>query len=444
MKVCIVGTGYVGLVTGTCFSEMGNDVICVDIDKNKIENLRNNIIPIYEPGLEEMVKRNQKEKRLEFTTDIKYAVEKSLIIFIAVGTPPDKDGNADMRYVYSVASNIGKSVNSYKIIVNKSTVPIGTADKVKDIIQTELDKRGVDLEFDLVSNPEFLKEGDAINDFMKPDRVIIGVDNVRVAEIIKELYNPFVRNNHPILTMDIRSAEMTKYAANCMLASRISFMNEIANICEHLGADIAQVRLGIGTDSRIGLSFLYPGVGYGGSCFPKDVQALIKISEEHGVDSNILKSIEDVNAAQKKVLIKKILKHFDGELKDKVIAIWGLAFKPNTDDMREAPSIVIINELIRLGAICNVYDPVANEEAKRIFCDYDNVFYFDNQYDALINSDAMVLVTEWHNFRRPDFDKIRSLMKNLVVFDGRNQYEPKDMHKMGFAYYCIGRPEVII
>lgn len=440
MKISVIGTGYVGLVTGTCFADMGNDVICVDIDEKKIENLKNGIIPIYEPGLEEMVKRNHKEERLNFTTDLKDAVEKSLFCFIAVGTPPGEDGSADLKHVLSVASGIGKYMNGYKIIVDKSTVPVGTAEKVKEAVKRELNSRGVNLEFDIVSNPEFLKEGAAIEDFMKPDRVVVGTDNVRTAELMKELYAPFMRNNFRVITMDIKSAEITKYAANCMLATRISFMNEIANICDICGADVDMVRQGIGSDTRIGHKFLFPGVGYGGSCFPKDIKALIKTSEELKYDSKVLKAVEDVNEAQKKIMANKILKHFNGDVKGKTFAVWGLSFKPKTDDMREAPSLVIIDNLIKNGAKIHAFDPEAMKEAKKILPESETVKYFDNSYKALSGADAVVLVTEWGAFREPDFDKMKGLMKGNVIFDGRNQYNPKIVREKGFIYYSIGRP----
>ncbi|MEZ7890475.1 MAG: UDP-glucose/GDP-mannose dehydrogenase family protein [Candidatus Wallbacteria bacterium] len=440
MKISVIGTGYVGLVTGTCFADMGNDVICVDIDEKKIENLKNGIIPIYEPGLEEMVKRNHKEERLNFTTDLKDAVEKSLFCFIAVGTPPGEDGSADLKHVLSVASGIGKYMNGYKIIVDKSTVPVGTAEKVKEAVKRELNSRGVNLEFDIVSNPEFLKEGAAIEDFMKPDRVVVGTDNVRTAELMKELYAPFMRNNFRVITMDIKSAEITKYAANCMLATRISFMNEIANICDICGADVDMVRQGIGSDTRIGHKFLFPGVGYGGSCFPKDIKALIKTSEELKYDSKVLKAVEDVNEAQKKIMANKILKHFNGDVKGKTFAVWGLSFKPKTDDMREAPSLVIIDNLIKNGAKIQAFDPEAMKEAKKILPESETVKYFDNSYKALSGADAVVLVTEWGAFREPDFDKMKGLMKGNVIFDGRNQYNPKIVREKGFIYYSIGRP----
>ncbi len=439
MKITIIGSGYVGLVTGTCFAEMGNDVICMDIDAKKIEGLKNGVIPIYEPGLEEMIKRNHKEERLSFTTDIKEAVEKSLFCFIAVGTPPGEDGSADLQYVLKVAENIGKYMNGYKIIVDKSTVPVGTAEKVKETIKKELAARGANFEFDVVSNPEFLKEGAAIDDFMKPDRVVIGCDDVRTAELMKELYSPFMRKNFRIITMDIRSAELTKYAANCMLATRISFMNEMANICEKCGADIDMIRKGIGSDSRIGTSFLYAGIGYGGSCFPKDVKALIRTANEIGFKPKVLEAVEDVNEKQKEFMVEKILKYFNGDIKGKTFALWGLSFKPKTDDMREAPSTVMVNKLHEHGAKIQAFDPEATAEAKKIMPEAENMKYFENAYKALGGADAMVLVTEWSSFREPDFEKMKTLMKSHVIFDGRNQYNPKFVRESGFKYYSVGR-----
>lgn len=435
MKVAVVGSGYVGLVAGTCFAQTGNNVICVDVDEEKIEKLKQGDIPIYEPGLEEMVKQNVKEERLSFTTDIAGAVRESLIIFIAVGTPPGEDGSADLQYVLAAARSIGKAANGYKIIVDKSTVPVGTAKKVAAVLSEESS-----YEFDVVSNPEFLKEGAAIDDFMKPDRVVIGTYDPRVAEIMKELYSPFVRSGKPILIMDVASAEMTKYAANAMLATRISFMNEIANLCERVGADVAKVRDGIGTDSRIGRPFLFSGCGYGGSCFPKDTRAIISTADEVGYDFKIVKAVEDVNARQKEMLFEKIEKVFDNDLKGKKIAVWGLSFKPRTDDMREAPAIVLIDALLEAGATVTATDPEAFEEAKKVFS--DRITYHDNMYDTLPDADALVLVTEWGQFQNPDFDKIKSLMKQPVIFDGRNIYSARSMQIYGFKYYPIGRPSV--
>jgi len=439
MKLAVIGTGYVGLVTGTCFAEMGNNVICVDNDKNKIDLLNNGGIPIWEPGLEDMVKKNFTEKRIQFTTDIKFAVEESDICFIAVGTPPDEDGSADLRYVLAVARDIATYMNGHKIVIDKSTVPVGTGDKVKNAIQAVLDKRKVDFTFDVVSNPEFLKEGDAINDSMKPDRVVVGTDSEKCAKTMRELYAPFARSHEKMIIMSVRSAEMTKYAANAMLATKISFINDIANLCEKLGADVHEVRHGIGSDSRIGYQFIYPGCGYGGSCFPKDVKALIKMAK--GVDSEmrILQSVEDVNDDQKRVLFDKVTKYFGEDLTGKTFAIWGLSFKPKTDDMREAPSRVIIEHLISAGAKIQAYDPVAMEEAKRIFGENSNIKYANGNYETLIDADALLLVTEWNQFRYPDFVEIKNRLKNPVIFDGRNQYNPRELKKLGFAYYAIGR-----
>lgn len=442
MKVCVVGTGYVGLVAGTCFAECGNDVICVDVVASKIEGLRNGIIPIYEPGLKELVLRNSEEGRLSFTTDIVAAVKESLVIFIAVGTPPGEDGSADLKHVINVARDIGRHMESFKILVDKSTVPVGTADKVRAAVAEELAVRGVSIEFDVVSNPEFLKEGAAIDDFMKPDRVVIGTDNVRTAEIMKELYAPFMRKINRLIVMDIRSAEMTKYAANAMLATKISFMNQIANLCERMGADVAAVREGIGSDSRIGYDFLFPGVGYGGSCFPKDVKALVKTAEECRYDFILLKAVEEVNERQKLVLTHKIeaLLGSTGSpkpLAGKTIAIWGLSFKPRTDDMREAPSVAIICRLLELGATVRAHDPVAIKEAKKIFG--DRIEYSANHYEILQGADALAIVTEWSEYRNPDFAKIRSSLRSPLIFDGRNLYEPGRMKDAGFEYYPIGR-----
>ena len=447
MNICVIGTGYVGLVAGTCFADSGNDVICVDIDAKKIEKLNRGEIPIYEPGLEELVKRNTKEGRLRFTTDLSYGVKESLICFIAVGTPPGGDGSADLKYVLEAARNIAGDMDGYRIIVNKSTVPVGTADKVKAAIQEELDKRSKKYEFDVVSNPEFLKEGAAIDDFMKPDRVIIGTNSAHAAEIMKELYSSFMRKTDRLIMMDVRSAEMTKYAANAMLATKISFINEIANLCELVGADIDNVRKGIGTDSRIGFEFLFPGVGYGGSCFPKDVQAMIRTAGEYGYDMKILKSVEDVNYRQKGVIVDKMLKYFEARgkgqgakgkpLEGNIIGIWGLSFKPRTDDMREAPSITIINRLLDAGARIKAHDPEAMTEAMKIFG--NKVEYLKDNYEVVKDTDALVVITEWNEFRRPNFEKMRKLMKTPVIFDGRNIYDPDEMRGMGFTYYGIGR-----
>ena len=439
MKLTVIGTGYVGLVSGTCFAEMGNDVICVDNDKNKIDGLNSGKIPIWEPGLEEMVQRNTEGGRLTFTTDIKAAVEKSDICFIAVGTPPDEDGSADLQYVLAVAKDIAKYMNGYKVIIDKSTVPVGTADKVAATIQEVLDERGAKHKFDVVSNPEFLKEGDAINDSMKPDRVVVGTDSEECAELMRELYTPFARSHEKLIIMSVRSAEMTKYTANAMLATKISFMNDIANLCELTGADISEVRHGIGSDSRIGYKFIYPGVGYGGSCFPKDVKALIKMAEGIGTKTRVLQAVEDVNDDQKSVLVHKVKKHFGEDLSGLTFAVWGLAFKPKTDDMREAPAITIINGLIEAGAVVQAFDPVAMDEANRTFGDNPKIKYTHGNYDALKGADALLLITEWNQFRYPDFDKMKNLLKNPVIFDGRNQYNPKELKEKGFAYYGIGR-----
>lgn len=439
MKLTVVGSGYVGLVTGTCFAEMGSDVWCVDIDREKIENLKKGVIPIYEPGLEEMVKRNFAEGRLRFTTDLSDGLSESLFVFIAVGTPPDEDGSADLQYVLDVAREVGSKMEKYVIVVNKSTVPVGTAEKVRAALREELDRRGrSDLEFDVVSNPEFLKEGDAIEDFMRADRVVVGTDNVRTAELMKELYEPFQRKGNKVVIMDITSSELTKYAANAMLATRISFMNELSALCELSGASIEKVREGIGSDSRIGRSFLYAGVGYGGSCFPKDVKALIHTMKEFKLDPKLLTAVEDVNKEQRGRFINRVLGHFGGDVKGKTLAVWGLSFKPQTDDMREAPSIDIIKGLRAKGASFRAYDPVAVREARRVLGD-DGIEYTAHYYDALNGADALLLVTEWHQFRRPDFERMKTLMKSPVVFDGRNQYEVKSMLEMGFTYYSIGR-----
>ncbi|MGC8764325.1 MAG: UDP-glucose dehydrogenase family protein [Brevinematia bacterium] len=439
MKICMVGTGYVGLVTGTCLAEIGNDVICIDNNADKIRMLNENIVPIYEPRLEELIENNRAAKRLSFSTDIKYGVEVSDLIFIAVGTPTNIDGSADLKYVYIVAEDIGRYINGYKVIVNKSTVPVGTAGKVREIIQKEIEKRGEIIEFDVVSNPEFLKEGAAVEDFMRPDRVIIGADNERAGKIMMELYSPFVKNGHPVILVDTRSSEIIKYAANCMLALRISFMNEISKLCEKYDADIMKVRQGIGTDQRIGMPFLYAGVGYGGSCFPKDVKAMIKMFQEIGEDSKLFEAIDEINEKQRERFFEKIFNHFKGNIKDRVFGVWGLSFKPNTDDMREAPSVYIINRLLDNGAFVNVYDPKAMKEARRIFKDDKRIKYFDYQYDVLENADGLVLITEWNCFKEPDFKMIYSLLKEKVIFDGRNIYDPVALREMGFSYYGIGR-----
>jgi len=446
MNISIIGTGYVGLVTGACFAESGNNVICMDIDKEKINKLKKGIVPIYEPGLDEIVRKNLNTGRLKFTTDLEYAVRNSEIIFLCLPTPPGKDGDADLGILFSVVKNIAKILRGLakdeknqlkKLIVSKSTVPVGTADKIKEMLNKELGKYSDKIDLYVASNPEFLKEGNAVQDFMFPDRVVIGVNDGEAEKILRELYEPFVRTGAPILVMDTRSAEMVKYTANAFLAMRISFMNEIANLCEKLGADVEKVRIAIGYDNRIGPRFLFPGVGWGGSCFPKDIKALMKMGEKNGVELKIVKSVYEVNERQKKLIVEKIKKHFGRELKNKKIAIWGLSFKPKTDDMREAPSIVIINELLKLGAKISAFDPVAVPNAKKIFG--DKVKFAKNQYEALKNADALVLITEWQEFREPDFNYIKTLMRTPVVFDGRNIYNPEKLKKLGFIYYGIGR-----
>ena len=440
MKVVIVGSGYVGLVSGACFSEMGNHVTCVDIDSKKIDKLNNGIIPIYEPGLEAMVLKNIERKNLFFTNDLGAAIQEADIVFIAVGTPMGDDGAADLQYVLAVAKEIGRTMNHSLVVVDKSTVPVGTADKVKATIQLELDARTLDITFDVVSNPEFLKEGVAINDFMKPDRVVIGAETDVAIAKMKELYIPFCMSRERFITMDVRSAEMTKYAANAMLATKISFMNEIANICERVGADANQVRIGIGSDTRIGYSFIYPGCGYGGSCFPKDVKALKKIAQEHGYEAKLITAVEQVNNSQKLVIAEKIIKKYGADLTGKTFGIWGLAFKPGTDDMREAPAIYIIKELVSRGAKIIAYDPKAIGEAKEHYLKgIQNISYVASKYQALENADAMILLTEWKEFRSPDFEEMAKLLKQPVIFDGRNQYIAYDIEKKGFEYYRIGK-----
>ncbi len=444
MNVCIVGTGYVGLVSAACFAEMGNNVCCVDINPEVVEKLKQGIVHIYEPGLEELVKRNYAQKRLSFTTSLEEGLKDSLFVFICVGTPPKEDGSADLSYVYQVARDIGKLMQDYKIVVDKSTVPVGTADKVRSLILEEQKKRGVSIEFDVVSNPEFLKEGDAVNDFMKPDRVIVGTDNVRTAELLKALYAPFARSREKLIVMSVRSAEMTKYAANCMLATKISFINEIANICELVGADVGDVRLGIGSDHRIGYHFIYPGVGYGGSCFPKDVKALISTAIEYGYDPILLQAVDRVNDLQKRILAFKIKQYFEpqGGVQGKTLALWGLSFKPNTDDMREAPALVLIDLLTKEGMRIRAFDPVAGERAKEILKDNKYVEIVDDQYAALEEADALAVITEWNQFRNPDFNRIKKELKAPLIFDGRNLYPPRLMGEMGFAYFSIGRKTV--
>ena len=436
MKITVVGTGYVGLVTGTCFAEVGVDVTCVDIDQKKIENLNNGILPIYEPGLEEMVTRNTQKKRLHFSTSLSESIKDVEVAFIAVGTPPDEDGSADLKYVLAVAAGIGQHMQKPLVVVTKSTVPVTTAEKVRKALQAELDKRGVKIDFYVASNPEFLKEGAAIEDFMKPDRIVVGTDRHEAEEIMRKLYKPFLLNGHPIIFMDIPSAEMTKYAANAMLATKISFMNDVANLCEIMGADVNMVRKGIGSDGRIGPKFIYPGVGYGGSCFPKDVKALIKTAKEHKYNMRILNAVEEVNEAQKEVLFNKVRTHFNNNLKGKTFALWGLSFKPKTDDMREAPSLVIIEKLLKAGASVIAYDPVAMHEAQRMIG--DTISYSTDMYDTLNSADALLIVTEWPEFRSPDFDELSKRLNSKVIFDGRNIFDHKDMKELGYDYYCIG------
>ncbi|BDF56176.1 MULTISPECIES: UDP-glucose dehydrogenase family protein [Butyricimonas] len=436
MKIAIVGTGYVGLVSGTCFSEMGVDVTCVDIDRDKVERLKEGVIPIYEPGLEDMVHRNVLAGRLHFTTDLREVLDDVEVVFSAVGTPPDEDGAADLKYVLEVARTVGCYMNKYLVMVTKSTVPVGTAVKVKEVIREELDRRGVNIEFDVASNPEFLKEGAAIDDFMRPDRVVVGVDNDRAREIMTRLYRPFMLTNDRMLFTDIPSAEMIKYAANSMLATRISFMNDIANLCELVGADVNMVRKGIGSDTRIGAKFLYPGCGYGGSCFPKDVKALIRTADQNGYSMRVLKAVEEVNEQQKTVLFNKFLKHFNGDVKGRTVALWGLSFKPETDDMREAPALVLINLLVDAGVSVRVYDPIAMDECKRRVG--DKVVYCKDMYDAVVDADALMLVTEWKEFRMPSWSVLKKAMREYAVIDGRNIYDRKELKENGFDYYKIG------
>ena len=437
MNIAIVGTGYVGLVTGTCFAETGVNVTCVDVNAEKIENLQKGIIPIYEPGLEDMVQRNVNAGRLHFTTALENCLDNVDIVFSAVGTPPDEDGSADLSYVLAVAKTIGANMKKYTLVVTKSTVPVGTAHKVKDTIQAELDKRGVSIEFDVASNPEFLKEGNAIDDFMSPNRVVVGVESERAKKLMTKLYKPFMMLNSRVIFMDIPSAEMTKYAANSMLATRISFMNDIANLCELVGADVNMVRDGIGSDSRIGRKFLYPGCGYGGSCFPKDVKALIKTAEQNGYPMRVLKAVEEVNETQKSLLFEKLEKIFNGDLEGKTIALWGLAFKPGTDDMREAPALVLIEKLRKAGCVVRAYDPAAMGESKRRIG--DTIFYACDMYDALLDADALMLVTEWKEFRLPAWGVVKKTMKQPVILDGRNIYDAKELQDLGFVYRCIGK-----
>jgi len=442
MKISVVGTGYVGLVSGTCFSQTGVDVVCVDVDENKINKLNCGEIPIYEPGLEDIFKYNIEKGRLSFTTNLEESLTDSEAVFIAVGTPPGEDGSADLQYVLAVARSIGRHLDHYMVVVTKSTVPVGTSMKVKAAIQLELDQRKSDLTFDVASNPEFLKEGSAVDDFLKPDRIVVGIESQEAEKVLRKLYKPFLLNGHPILFMDISSSEMTKYAANSMLATKISFMNDIANLCELVGADVGMVRKGIGSDARIGNKFIYPGTGYGGSCFPKDVQALVRTADEYGHSLDILKAVEAVNYRQKSVLIAKIKFHFGNDLKGLKFAMWGLSFKPKTDDMREAPSLVIIDILLAEGASVVAYDPVAMDEARHILG--DKIDFGKDEYDACIDADALIIVTEWPEFRVPNFRVIEKLLKSKTIFDGRNIYEPEEMQEIKFNYYSIGRKPVII
>ena len=439
MRVTIFGSGYVGLVTGDCLADAGNHVICVDVDEKKIQRLQNGEVPIHEPGLDVLIRRNAEAGRLEFTTDAAKGVDHGLFQIIAVGTPPDEDGSADLRYVLAVARTIGMHLNRYAIVITKSTVPVGTADKVKREVEKALEERKVNVEFDVVSNPEFLKEGAAIQDFMKPDRVVVGTDNPRTMELMRALYEPFMRNRERFIVMDVRSSELTKYAANAMLATKISFMNELAAIAERVGADIEKVRVGIGSDPRIGYAFIYPGTGYGGSCFPKDVQALIRSAREVGHMPEILTAVESVNRRQKEVLVRKMLQHFNGELRGRTVALWGLAFKPNTDDMREAPSRTIMEMLWNAGAKVRAYDPVASQEALRIYGERPDLVLCKSAYEAAEGADALAIATEWQEFRSPDFDRLRELLKAPLIFDGRNLYEPSMLERFGFTYYAIGR-----
>ena len=436
MKITIVGTGYVGLVTGACFAEVGIYVTCVDIDMEKIDKLNRGIIPIYEPGLEEIVQRNVEKGRLFFTTDMAPTLKGCDVVFSAVGTPPDEDGSADLKYVLDVAREVGRNMDDYLLLVTKSTVPVGTAQLVKQAMQEELSKRGINLPFDVASNPEFLKEGAAVDDFLKPDRIVVGVESERAKEIMARLYKPFTLNGHPVIFMDIPSAEMTKYAANAMLATRISFMNDIANLCEIIGADVNMVRRGIGSDPRIGPRFIYPGIGYGGSCFPKDVKALIRTADENGYSLRILKAVEEVNEDQKAVLFNKVYKYYQGDLRGRTIAMWGLSFKPETDDMREAPALTLIAKFLEAGAVIQSYDPVAMEETQRRIGDV--IEYIDDPYQALNGADCLLLVTEWKEFRVPNYELMKKMLKRPVIFDGRNVFSAEEMGQAGFEYYGIG------
>jgi len=444
MNVCIVGTGYVGLVSAACFAEMGNNIICVDVNPKVVETLEAGKVHIFEPGLEELVKRNTQEGRLHFTTDLKDGLEQSQVVFITVGTPCGADGRCDLKYVDAVAREVGQSMKSPKIVVDKSTVPVGTADHVREIIAGELAKRGEDISFDVVSNPEFLKEGDAVNDFMKPDRVIVGTEDEESAKVLRALYSPFARSREKLIVMGVRSAEMTKYAANCMLATKISFINEVANICERVGANVTEVRAGIGSDSRIGYSFIYPGVGYGGSCFPKDVKALIGTANDHGYNARLIRSVDEVNDDQKHILADKVKAYFEpqGGVQGRTLALWGIAFKANTDDIREASATEVIKDLTALGMKVKAYDPVANERAREEIGHIEGLEILESQYDVLQGADALAVVTDWNQFRNPDLDRIKALLKAPIVFDGRNLYLPERMGQAGFAYFSIGRPPV--
>jgi len=437
MKIVVVGSGYVGLVTGACFAESGVYVTCVDNDFEKINNLKDGLIPIYEPGLEGIIRRNVEKKRLDFTTDLKTAISGAEVIFIAVGTPPGEDGSADLKHVLQVAKEIGSFINEHIVVVTKSTVPVGTSEKIRKTISEELQKRKSGTSFDMASNPEFLKEGAAVEDFLKPERIVIGIDNERTGEIMKRLYMPFVLNNHPILFMDIASAEITKYAANAMLATRISFINEIANLCDILGADVNQVRRGIGSDSRIGSKFIYPGTGYGGSCFPKDVKALIKTAHDNGYELNVIKAVEKANEYQKSIIYNKMADFFKSGLQNRIFGVWGLSFKPKTDDIREASSLVLIEKLLNAGARVKAYDPAAMNETKKVIG--EKIEFCADPYDAIIGADAMVLMTEWSEFHLPDFNRMAALMKEKVIFDGRNIYDPAELKRQGFKYFGIGR-----
>jgi len=437
MRIVVVGSGYVGLTTGACFAESGVNVTCVDVDREKILQLRSGAIPIFEPGLENMISRNIEKKRLIFTTELREGIDGSEVIFIAVGTPPGEDGSADLRHVLDVAKEIGQTISSHIVVVTKSTVPVGTSEKIRAVIQKELKNRNISIPFDMASNPEFLKEGAAVDDFMKPERIVIGIDNDKTGEIMRRLYMPFVLNNHPILFMDIASAEITKYAANAMLATRISFINEIANLCDILGADINNVRKGIGSDSRIGSKFLYPGTGYGGSCFPRDVKAILKTAHDNGYELNVIRAVEKANEYQKDIIFNKIIKHFKGNLRGRAFAVWGLSFKPKTDDIREASSIVLINKLLQAEAKIKAYDPAAMNETKLLLG--NKIGYANDPYEALIDAEAMVLMTEWSEFHLPDFTKMAGLMKSKVIFDGRNIYDPAELKRQGYVYFGIGR-----